>query len=402
MLCYSLFIYIIATIILFYLSISAFIRLKMHFWHTQPVFHIYNLKYWIKPPGFINLSPPPLNKFVNLINNQLLTLEAHPIKIKQICHFIRDYYVRHPTATYRPTESDILAYLEAGSHPSFFNVYQEPRLLFDPAPILSEEILGVASARVLTVTFQQKQIVFPAYYVDHLCVQPVYRKKGLPPQMIQTFYYNVARTNPKVRAYMFKREGQLTAVVPLVYFKTYTYDLTHYQPATVLTAVFKLIALGETQMNLLIQFLTEQKPQFVCIVLPDVASVLHLLKLEKLLMYAIIFNGQLHALYVFRPLALVYGLDQKKKQTAECIAIIKTSACLPEILCAGFNVAWQFVCAKTAAEILLIEETAHSSVILAALKNNPSAKCLHQSPTAFFLYNYACYTCASEKTLLVY
>jgi hypothetical protein len=370
----------------------------MHFWHTQPVFHIYNLKYWLKPPGFITLDPPPSNKFVNLINNQLLTLEANPIKIKQICNFIRDYYVMHKTATYRPTESDILAYLEGGNHPSFFNVYQEPRLLFDPAPILSEEIMGVASARVLTVAFQQKKIVFPAYYVDHLCVKPEYRKKGLPPQMIQTFYYNVARTNPKVQAYMFKREGQLTAIVPLVYFSTYGFDLTHFRPDTLLTAVFQVIPIGGAQMNLFIQFLSDQKPQFDCVVLPDVASVLHLLKLEKLLIYAIIFNGQLHAAYVFRPLALAYG----PKKTVECIAIIKTADCTADFLSAGFNVALQIIRAKTAAEILLIEETAHSPPVIAALLKNPTAKSLFKNPTAFFLYNYACYSVKHSQTLLIY
>ncbi len=372
----------------------------MHFWHTQPVFHIYNLKYWLKPPGFINKEPPPINKFVNIINNQLLTIapDTNSVKIKQVCHFIRDYYVIHKTAVYQPTESDILAYLQGSNHPSFFNIYQEPRLLFDPAPIVSEEIMGVTSARVLNLSFRKKKIYFPAYYVDHLCVKPEYRKKGLPPQIIQTFYYNVARANPKVNAYLFKREGKLTAIVPLVYFDTHTFDLSHFQPDTLLTSVFKVIPIGGSQMNLLIQFLSDQKAQFDCVVLPDVSSVLNLLKLEKLLIYAIIFNGQLHAVYVFRPLALYYG----KKKTIECIAVIQTPACTADFLSAGFNVALQFIRAKTAAEILLIEETAHSSAVIAALKKNPTAKYESNHPTAFYLYNYACYSMKYNKTLLLY
>ena len=63
-------------IIVIYLIIIGTLRMKMQFWRTQPVFHIYNLKYWIKPPGFINLEPPPVNKYVNLINNKLIPVDS--------------------------------------------------------------------------------------------------------------------------------------------------------------------------------------------------------------------------------------------------------------------------------------------------------------------------------------
>ena len=88
-----IFLYIFAFLLSVYLLITAVIRIKMRFWHTQPVFHIYNLKYWINPPGFINKEPPPVNKFVNLTNNKLITLdsdinvESSTPYIKEICKF---------------------------------------------------------------------------------------------------------------------------------------------------------------------------------------------------------------------------------------------------------------------------------------------------------------------------
>ena len=236
--------------------------MKMQFWRTQPVFHFYNLNYWLKPPGFINKQPPPVNKYVNLVNNKLINLSpqadnennGEKVKIKKICQFIKDYYVLHPTASYKPSQEDILAYLQSTNHPSFFNVYQEPTYLLEngvPSGTLDEEIIGVASARVLNVTLYpikkrnkrkgNKQIVFPVYYVDNLCVKPAYRKKNIPPQMIQTFYYNVSRTNPKVNAYMFKREGKLTAIVPLVYYETRSFDITHFQTDVLLNPSMTLL-----------------------------------------------------------------------------------------------------------------------------------------------------------------
>ena len=390
--------------------------MKMQFWRTQPVFHLYNLKYWLKPPGFINKQPPPVNKYVNLVNNKMINLssegenDGEKVKIKKICQFIQDYYVMHPTASYKPSQEDILAYLQSTNQPSFFNVYQEPTYLLEngvPSGTLDEEIIGVASIRVLNVTLhpsnkrerrkKSKEIAFPAYYVDNLCVKPAYRKKGIPPQIIQTFYYNLSRTNPKVNAYMFKREGRLTAIVPLVYYESHSFDITHFQTEYVLNPSMTLLDIKEQQLNVLVNFIKDQQPNFDCTILPDVSSFLHLIKLDKLLAYGILLGNELIAAYIFRPLELYY----EGKKTMECMAIIsncKTS----EVLVAGFNMSLMRCKVKSEANILLLEGTAHSEPVIKALLKNLSVFKKFTSPTAFYLYNYACYSFKKERTLLIY
>jgi hypothetical protein len=453
--------YIFVFILVVYLIIIGFIRIKMRFWHTQPVFHLYNLKYWLNPPGFINLGPPLVNKYVNLINNKLITLDvdgkiivdesktAVP-SIEAICKFIQDYYVIHAAATYKPSPEDIIAYLQCSNHPAFFNVYQEPKMVFEngvPADTTKQELIGVTSSRVLNVMLRnkKKKIVFPVYYVDNLCVKPGYRKKGIPPEMIQTFYYNVSRTNSRVNAYMFKREGKLNAIVPLVYYDSYCFDIAKIQPTYALTAAMNVIEIGPQQLNVVVSFIKEQTTTFECVILPDVSSVLNLIKLGKLKMYGIIFNGEMIALYVFRPMEMYY----EKKKTVECVTIL--SNCETDaILIAGFTASLAKLntgtdktsadktsadktsaagtdktsaagtdktsaagtsaagtsaagtSAAPAAELLLIEDTAHSSVIIHSLNKNPSTPCQFKSPTAFFLYNYACYSAKNTKTLLLY
>ena len=437
-------------IIIIYLIIIGTLRLKMQFWRTQPVFHIYNLKYWIKPPGFINLEPPTVNKYVNLINNKLIPVDsidgANNVKLKQICNFIKDYYVIHPGAKYKPSMEDIMSYLTCSNHPSFFNVYQEPLMLFDggsaapsaaakqaqASPPLSpplsptaasfsivtdQEIIGVASIRALNITLLKggkKKITFPVYYVDNLCVKPGYRKKGIPPQMIQTFYYNVSRANRRVNAYMFKREGTLTAIVPLVYFDTYCFDICRFSTAYVLNPAMSLIEIGANQLNIFVAFIKEQKKQFECTVVPDVSSLLNLIKLEKFLIYGIIFNNELLAAYVFRPIELYQRGRAPLKpplehevangKTVECIAIIsnKDKDKDKDILITGFNMSLLKTITKCGASSLLVEETAHSQPIIKSLTINSTVFYNFKSPTAFFLYNYACYSIKNDKTLLIY
>ena len=389
---------LILTLVIIYLILSVYIRVKMHFWHTQPVFHIHNLKYWLNPPGTINALPPPVNKFVNLKNNVLINVENIDISgnsLTIICQFIGDYYITHESASYKPSETDIMAYLQCSNQPSFFNIYKE-----DPLPFMAEsDMIGVVSARVLNVTLKKKKkhLSFPVYYIDNLCVNPGYRKKGIAPEMIQTMYYRISRENPKVNTYLFKREGQLNAIVPLVRYDTYVFDLSNFLPDTLLTASMSVIEIGSSQLNLLIAFIKEQIQNFECIILPDVSNVLNLIKLGKIKIYGILFQGELIAVYIFRLLELYYG----EKKAVECITILSSSPD-KDILSAGFNMGWEKIKAEAKCSIVFIEGTANSRAVIKALNANPQVQLNFKSPTAFFLYNYASYSVKCTKALLFY
>jgi hypothetical protein len=396
------FVYFLGFIVALFILLTAYIRIKMHFWHTQPVFHIYNLKYWFNPPGFINAAPPPVNKFVNLSNITMIEVPDVSTNVigpninvsSTICQFIRDYYIIHESASYKPSESDILAYLQCSNHPSFFNIYKEDKLPFRA----EQEMIGVVSTRVLNVSLKKKHLNFPVYYVDHLCVKPGHRQKGIAPELIQTFYYRASRINPKINAYLFKREGKLNAIVPLVCYDTYAFDLTHYRPDTLLTASMSVIEIGISQLNIFIAFVKEQVFQFDCVILPDVSNVLNLLKLGKIKIYGILYKGEVLAIYVFRCLELYY--DAKK--ATECTTILAKPNTLSDSLSAGFTMAWLKLRETTQCAIVLIEGTAHSEAVITALDKNPSVSRHFKSPTAFFLYNYATYSVSNTKALLFY
>ena len=395
-----LFLYLIGFLVVVYLLVGAYIRIKMQFWHTQPVFHIYNLKYWLNPPGTINIAPPPVNKFTNLKNNTLVLVDASNASISHISQFIRDNYMIHDSTVYKPSEADILAYLQCSNQPAFFNVYQESPIAFGPP---TREIIGVTSARLLNVTLKRAKkktpLTFPVYYIDNLCVKPGYRKKGIAPEMIQTFYYNISRANPKVNAYLFKREGQLNAIVPVVCYDTYAFDMTDYHADIGINAAITVIEIGPQQLNIFIAFVKDQIPKFDCVILPDISNILNLLKGGNIKLFGVLFQGELIAAYVFRNLELYYG----KKKAVECIAILSASgAASITILPTGFALSWKKLNALTQCEILLIEATADSSSVIKALDTNLSVKRNFKSPTAFFLYNYAAYSVPSAKALLMY
>lgn len=393
--------------ILMYLSFTAYLKYKLKFWITQPVFHMYNLFYWIYPVGIIYPDMPTIqtitqkgaSKYLNVYHIKTHNVEdiKETVLCTHICNFIKTNYIfqdkdsRH-SAEYLPSQKDIMEYYYSTNHPSFFSVYETPKILFEKGEAVTtiEELNGIICARSLNITLK-KMPSFPTYYIDNLCIDPLQRKSGLAPQMIQTHCYNLRQNNKKIQTCLFKREGQLNALVPLVAFETYCFRLTNAMAKATFNTV---IEIGVQQLSLFHDFLQTQKQRFECTVFPDLSNLLNLIKKENLLLYGIINRqGQLLASYIFRPLNLTYSGEK----AIECINILIANKNDDDI-----NAVLTSVKKKSPFELLLIEDTADAKCSIDYLISN-KASIQFKSPTAFFLYNYATRPLAkSGLALMIY
>lgn len=57
--------YILGSICILFLTLYLYVKVKYKFWSIQPVFQVYNLKYWLWPPGIIQHKMPPKTKYYN-------------------------------------------------------------------------------------------------------------------------------------------------------------------------------------------------------------------------------------------------------------------------------------------------------------------------------------------------
>ena len=214
--------YIILAIIIIYLLFFAFIKIKFPFWSKQPVFHYYNLFYWIYPPGIIsNLNVS--NNFINFKNNHIYTLENIPlIQLNQYYNFIKNYYYNHTSSKYIPSQKYIIAPLESNNLTSYIIIYYDEKLLFKKSNTIVDYVIsGAASIRGLNITINKQK--YSTYYVDNLCIHPNKRKTGISQQIIQTLQYQIRNKEKNTNFYLFKKEGILNIMVPLVSFKTYQF-----------------------------------------------------------------------------------------------------------------------------------------------------------------------------------
>jgi len=391
------FVYIILAIISIYIIFMAYMKIRFHFWSIQPVFHIYNLFHWYTPFKIIKPELPEMNKYVNLIDISTKDVtEMSNTDITRFCNFIKSYYLHSKGSEYLPKKRHIMEYLYASNHPSFISIYKSPSLLFAKDNCISyDEFYSVMSARVLHISFKDQK-TFPVYYVDNLCVHPSMRKKGIAPKSIQTLYYNLRRKNAKIKVFLFKREGEMTAIVPLCIYDTYGYDVQSLPHMELMHASIKLIQITSQNLHLAVEFIFNRSKLMTCMIVPEVTNILNLMKSGNIILYALIENDYLISLYFYRDAAILYQ-DQK---TMECIGSL--SACpFEDIFLAGFFMSVRKSAKQFKTSKVLIENTSNNTLVNKYIETQNIIPFL-KSPTGFFLYNYVSYTLPADKCFILY
>ena len=91
--------------------ICGIIKIKYKFWSIQPVFHYYNILYWIYPPGVIQKNVPKINKYVDLINIKTDTVENYTeTEIQKMIGLIQIYFLKKKDAQYQKLLKQLLTF----------------------------------------------------------------------------------------------------------------------------------------------------------------------------------------------------------------------------------------------------------------------------------------------------
>ena len=398
-------IYLLLIIIfILFILFKLYIKITYKFWAYQPVFHYYNILYWLNPKGIINSELPKTNKYCNFLN--ILTKdysEYDENSLKDIIGLIRGHYHHNKSAKYLPTLESFSSYLIGNNVKTFISVYYKPTIIInnDLSTIPDKQLIGVIIGRPVNITLKNTT-TFKAYYIDYLCVHNDYRKKGIAPQLIQTHEYLQRHKNKKVHVSLFKREGILTGIVALTVYKTYQFNIINILNISSLIlphTSMQLIEISKLNIRLLIDFIQSQQSKFECFILPDYSNLLNLVNKETYIIYGIIENDQLIACYFFRNSYMSYDvrtIEQKERDIDKKIIYSKAIDCFAsltncphnEIFINGFSIALHKYAKKLKAQLVTIENIGNNNIIINhifLLNIIP----IIVSPTAYFYYNYA-------------
>jgi len=240
-----------------------FIRLKYKFWALQPVFHFYDVYYWFVNVGIIHKDLPEKNMYVNL--KKIITKDYEKIDEltkKQIITLIRLNYYRNNENKYDPKIDNIVPYFIGHNTKTFWSYFVDTELLIDNKTgktIEEKKIIGIITSRPLHVKINsnRQDSEFDVYYVDYLCVNKNWRKKNIAPQLIQTHEYNQSHNNKKISVSLFKREEELTGIIPLTVYKTYCFNMKNWGSPEKLEPRITLLTGDKQNIYYLYNFINE-------------------------------------------------------------------------------------------------------------------------------------------------
>lgn len=398
---YSIMGCLVFLLIFFILCVCAYIKITFRFWALQPVFHVYDFYYYLFPPGIINRALPEKNAYYNETNIETLNVDdLSDYSSKQFVRFLRKHYLQQGENCYTPTKQTILPYFIGNHAACFISYYYQDELLHhlkNSTTSPNKKLIGVMSSRPLHVTLTKGNVQFDLYYVDHLCVDSMYRKQGVAPQIIQTHHYHQRHRNRNISISLFKREGVLTGIVPLCVYTTYGFDLTHRMNVEPLHPSISLVECGKTNIHILLDFIKEQMTDFDICIQPEVSNLIECIQTKNVFVFMVIQENVVTSAYFFRKLSTSM---RKGCDAVCCFASINNAHGDHDTFVHAYHVALSKICDKENFLFSVVESISNNSILIQHItkKMKPSLV----SPTAFFFYNFAYPTFDPKKCLILY
>jgi len=392
--------YILCFLILIIFIIYIYIRIKYGFWVIQPVFHVYDFGYMIKSPGIIDISLPIKNKYTNFKDIDTIIFSGlTSIQKQRFFNLIKTDYLQNKDNIFSPKEENIIPYFIGHNDKSFISFYYQDEHMLNlkkGTTVTDRKIIGAMTSRPIRIVINNgdKDAKFFAYYVDYLCVDKLHRKKGIAPQIIQTHHYNQRHTNKKIVVSLFKREDELTGIVPLCVYSTYGFNVDKWTKPNELSGEYKLLEINQQNFRFLYDFISINSNKFDIIINTEVTNILELIKTKNIYIYAILCDEIIQCCYFYRKSCVQI---EKGLEVLSCFASI--CACEQNIFIQGFKISFWKIAAENYFGFSAIENISHNNIIIdnIILKTKP----LIISPTAYFFYNFAYPTFKPEKVLII-
>jgi hypothetical protein len=382
-----------------------FIRIKYKFWALQPVFHYYDLYYWFRNVGIIRHELPEPNRYTNFKEIRTYTFDKVPDEhIKDLVTLVQMNYFREKENVYNPEKRNIVPYFEGHNSPTYWTFFWQPDILIKTKTnetIDSQMLVGVITSRPLHVTILNKRepAKFDVFYVDYLCVKKGFRRKNIAPQLIQTHEYNQCHMNPNISVSLFKREGELTGIVPLTVCQTYCFDMKNWilEPEPLHSKVTLLV--GDTQnMFYLYNFINEKQKKWDITIIPELSNLMKLVESKNIFIMMLLIEDNIEAVYIFRKSCADI---EKGKEALICIASMNGDALSTKEFVQGFKVSlWKLLeKEKQHYKFLIVEDTSDNGYIIDNIRIRTYPYAI--SPTAYFFYNFVYSPFKNNRTFIV-
>ena len=206
--------------------------------------------------------------------------------------------------------------------------------------------------------------------------------------------YHKRYINKNIFVSLFKREDELTGIVPLCVYSTYGFPAYKWNEPTDLGGEYKLLEINAQNFRFLYDFIKVNNNKFDIIIMADITNLLELIKTKNIYIYVILCDENILSCYFFRKSCIQI---EKDLEVLSCFASI--CDCDNDIFIQGFKISFWKIASNNFFGFSAIENISHNNIIIdnIMLKTKP----LIISPTAYFFYNFAYPTFRPDKTFII-
>jgi hypothetical protein len=359
-----------------------------------PVFHEYDWKYKLYPPGIIHHNLPEKDKYTNFKNIKTRVYsELSDLSIQQFLHFVKLTPGPH---TFMPKVNNITPYFIGHNAKTFITVYNEETVLIDKnqnSPIRDSKIIGAITSRPIYIRINNgdAEAVFDAYYIDHLH----FENKAILPELLKTHVYNQCHINHKVSVNVFKQQGQLlTGIVPLCKYKIYEFSVDKWTKPIDLDSTYNIVEINSQNIYLLYEFIKENSGKFDIVINSHVSNIVELIKSNNWFIYTVVSHDEMICAYFFKKTCL---FKNKELEILSLTGSIKN--CENDVFIRAFKICFWKIAAENYMGYAMIENVSHNNIIIDNL-------CLKTKPQlitdiAYYFYNFAYNPFHSNKVFML-
>lgn len=391
-----------------------FIKTKFPFWASQPVFHVYNITYYLSPCGIIQDSLPDKTRYhdstiavLKLDDDVTTTLGT------EVTSFLQTHYLKTSEASFVPKKENIVPYFTGHLSPCHLStsMISSPIIHNKSGKVSIRHTIGACmTTRPLYVemfTDNGTSIapMFEINYVDHLCVNTDKRKQGLAPKIIYTHNYVIQRAKHRVPVSLFKREDDITGIVPMCFYKTVCFDMSRWTTLPDIPAnMGTLVKCDAGKYYLVEDFIRDKKHVFNMCITPSIGNVMSLIETGNMYVYMLIdVKQQIGAVYFFRNTCMRYENDTG---SLCLIASIRGDTAV-ELFTHTCKIAITKIVAETGTgnaskcnyQYFTVENISDNVLITNDLEKKSTA--VSASPTAYFFYNFVSHRINENRVFIV-
>jgi len=394
---------------IYWLVLLYYFKFKSRFWYMQPVFHLYDFQYYFHNKGIIQKTLPKKNEYTDFKNTECIYIgDASNEKIDETVKLIQTHYFKNKKNKenqYLPEKENIIPYLHNSK--SLILFYFNDIYLNLQEIKKEKKIIGTMTGVPLKIYIKQNNINFELYYVDNLCVNKQFRGKKIAEKIIQTYEYTCRHLNKNIFVHLFKREDELTGIIPLCIYKSFVFNMKNWKinNLKIIHSEYKILYVNQQNIFYFYDFLMKSKNKYEISIIKHIADIQELIKTKNIFIQMILKNNEIIFCYFYKKLctyitketqflSLYASINFTTNKKEEDLFIEYFKITLNNILINNNEIS-----KENEYSHLIIEDISDNYLIIKKLKQQKTP--ISTMTVAYFFYNYAYQTLPSNKLLIL-